>query len=181
MNTLVDFSLNFDSLWENLNKEVIAKQILVDIQKFQFNITQNDKDIPNNFGLYVFFIKPKEKYTSIEMLEKDWIVDDFSNYPKIIKKRFVTINQNEDWIPFYLGKSENVGKRIWEHLNHHKKHATYGLKLKERTEFKLKNEIEVGYWILPADEKTPKEIKQFIITNFECMIRKILKPWIGKQ
>ena len=100
---------------------------------------------------------------------------------KIIKKRFETNTQNEDWIPFYVGKSEKVGKRIWEHLNHHKKHATYGLKFNERSIFKLKNEIKVGYWLLPVDEKIPFEIKQFIITNFESVIRKKLNPWIGKQ
>ena len=66
-------------------------------------------------------------------------------------------------------------------MNHHKKHATYGLKLKERTEFKFKNEIKVGYWILPADAKTTKEIKHFIITNFDSIMRKRLNPWIGKQ
>jgi hypothetical protein len=181
MDKLQDFTLNINTLWEDLNKEAITKQILDDIQKSEFNISLNANDIPSQFGLYVFFIKPKEHYISIEMLEKDWLETEFSNYPKIIKKRFETNTQNEDWIPFYVGKSEKVGKRIWEHLNHHKKHATYGLKFNERSIFKLKNEIKVGYWLLPVDEKIPFEIKQFIITNFESVIRKKLNPWIGKQ
>jgi hypothetical protein len=137
--------------------------------------------IPNQFGLYVFYIKPKAKYLSIEMLEQDWINKEFSNYPKIIKKRFEANSENKEWIPFYIGKSEKVGKRISEHINHKKNHATYGLKLNDRIDFKLKNEIKVGYWLLSVNENTPIEIKQFIITNFERELRKKLNPWIGKQ
>jgi hypothetical protein len=48
-----------------------------------------------------------------------------------------------------------VGKRISEHINHKKNHATYGLKLNDRIDFKLKNEIKVGYWLLSVNENTP--------------------------
>jgi hypothetical protein len=181
MDKLLDFALNIDTLWGSINKEDITKQILDDIHKSEFNIALNIDHIPKQFGLYVFFIKPKEDYKYIEMIEKDWIDKEFSNYPKIIKKRFEANTKIEDWTPFYLGKSEKVGKRIWEHLNHHKNHATYGLKLNERNDFKSKNEIKVGFWLLPVDEKIPNEIKQFIITNFESKIREKLNPWIGKQ
>lgn len=181
MKTLVDFTLDFNKIWENLDKEVILKQILDDINKSQFNININSKAIPNQFGLYAFFIKPRTRYGSIKTLEDDWINQEFSNYPKIIKKRFERDSKKEEWIPFYIGKSEKVGKRILEHLNHQKNHATYGLKLKDRVDFKLKNEIKVGYWLLPENERTPVEIKQYIITNFEMVLRKKLNPWIGKQ
>lgn len=181
MDELLNLGLNINTLWEGLNKDDISMQILDDIQKSEFDISLNVPDIPYQFGLYMFFIKPKKKYTSIEMLEKDWINIEFSNYPKIIKKRFASNIVNEDWIPFYLGKSEKVGERIGEHLNHHKRHATYGLKLNERIDFKLKNDIKVGYWVLPVDDKTSNEIKQFIITNFERELRKRLNPWVGKQ
>ena len=144
MKTLVDFTLDLNKIWQNLDKEVILKQILDDINKSQFNIDLNSKAIPNQFGLYVFFIKPGTRYDSIKMLEDDWINLEFSNYPKIIKKRFETNSNIEEWIPFYIGKSEKLGKRISEHLNHQKNHATYGLKLYDRVDFKLKNEIKVG-------------------------------------
>jgi hypothetical protein len=111
-------------------------------------------------------------------IEKDLLKE---TYPKMIKKRFEINIQNEDWIPFYVGKSEKVRKRIWEHLNLDKKHATCGLKFNERSNFKLKNKINLGYCMFPVDEKIPSEIKQFIITNFESEIRKKLNPWIGKQ
>lgn len=181
MDNLIDFALNINLLWESLDKVSITNKILDDIQKSEFNITLNENHIPNEFGLYVFYIKPTTAYSSIEMLENDWIDEEFSNYPKIIKKRFEINAQNVEWIPFYIGKSEKIGKRIWEHLNHQKNHATYGLKLNDRVDFKLKNEIKVGYWLLPVDEKTPVEIKQYIITNFEKDLRKKLNPWIGKQ
>lgn len=181
MRSLNEIVEKIDSLWSELDKESIVNQILDEVFKNKSNISQNIDHIPNQFGLYIFFIKPKEEYTSIEMLAKDWIDGGFSNYPKIIKNRFEINTKMEDWIPFYLGKSEEVGKRIGEHLNHHKNHATYGLKFNERSDFKLKNEIKVGYWLLPVNEKIPCEIKQFIITNFEKEIRNRLNPWIGKQ
>jgi hypothetical protein len=181
MESLNKIVTKIDSIWSELDNESIVNQILDEILKNKIDLNQSIDNIPKQFGIYAFFIKPKEDYTSIEVLEKDWIDKGFSNYPKIIKKRFETKTKIEDSIPFYLGKSEKVGKRIWEHLHHHKNHTTYGLKLKERDTFKLKNEIKIGYWLLPVDEKIPNKIKQFIITNFESEIRKKLNPWIGKQ
>ena len=88
---------------------------------------------------------------------------------------------NEGWYCFYLGKGENIRNRVNEHITHGATHATYGLKLKERKIFLDTNEIEVGYWHLPEMPDVPREIKQFIITNFESRLRDELKPWIGKQ
>jgi hypothetical protein len=67
MNPLVDFSFDVDKLWGGLNKEHITNKILEDIQNSQFNINLNTNVIPNQFGLYVFYIKPQAKYLSIEI------------------------------------------------------------------------------------------------------------------
>lgn len=112
MKSLLDFAFDVDKLWGSLNKETITEHILEDIQSSQFNIDIGTKVIPNQFGIYVFYIKPKAKYISIEILEQDWINKEFLNYPKVIKKRFETSSDSEEWIPFYVGKSEKVGKRI---------------------------------------------------------------------
>lgn len=171
---------NINSLWNDLNTEFIIENILVDINNNRLDIEAKIDSIPNKFGIYIFFIKPKSSYSNIDDLSKDWVLNEFKNYPKIIKKRFESNSKQGNWHVFYIGKSEKIKTRISEHLTHHKNHATYGLKLSERTNFKSKNEIHVGYWIFP-DEKISNEVKQFFITNLERLLREKLNPWIGKQ
>jgi hypothetical protein len=180
MESLKKIISNIDSLWNDINKEIIIKNILSDINNNRIDIETKIDSIPNKFGIYIFFIKPKASYSNIDSLTNDWLVKDFSNYPKIIKSRFESNTKQDDWYTFYIGKSEKIGKRIYEHLTHHKSHVTYGLKLSERNNFKSKNEIQVGYWLFP-DEKISNEVKQFFITNFEKLLREKLNPWIGRQ
>ena len=150
-------------------------------KKTKYNYTCELLDIQNSFGIYAFFIKPKVKNGTIQELEKIWNSEGFDKFPKIIKKRYSTENGLDGWYNFYIGKSEKLQRRIFEHCDHHAKHPTYGLKLKERKEFLNNNEIQIGYWLLPEMPDADKKIKQFIITNLERALREEMQPWVGKQ
>lgn len=175
-----DFALNTSLEWENLDIEEILIVILDSINLSRSDLS-NEIEINNKFGIYAFFIRPNEVYKNCESVNKVWNIKPFKNFPKLIKKRFEQCEAENGWFPFYIGKSEKLGSRIKEHLNHPSQHTTYGLKLKERTEFLKNNQIEVGYWTLPEMEGVPREIRQFIITNLESRLREKMKPWIGKQ
>ncbi len=181
MTELIKFSSSVTEQWEGLAQSEILLEIRESFRKTKYNYTCESPDIPNEFGIYAFFIKPNTKNGTIEELEKIWNTDGFDKFPKIIKKRYSTANGNDGWYNFYIGKSEKLQRRIFEHCSHHPTHPTYGLKLKEREEFFKNNEIQIGYWLLPDMPEADKKIKQFIITNLESALREEMQPWIGRQ
>lgn len=141
------------------------------------------KEIKNQFGVYCFFIRYKaNKKITKKKFEDEWDKKGFKKYPKIIKDRYQYSNLNyKTFIPFYIGKSETIGKRIFEHINHSPKITTSGLKLKERSFLKDTLDIRVSWWKLPEIDVTDKSIKQFIITRIESKLRESIKPWVSKQ
>lgn len=181
MRNLHDFIKELNQTWQNINHTAITTEIISIIDRSKVAIEEfSTKTTSNSFGIYVFYIKPNSEYT-LKKLQKEWYLDSFTNYPKVVKTRFEKYTVKEDgWIPFYVGKSEKLFTRINEHLTHPKMHKTFGLKLLEREEFKKNNLIKVGFWSLNSVD-TPKEINQFVITHYEKEIRQILNPWIGKQ
>ncbi len=180
--SLREFAEKLDQQW----KFILNENILEEIQESLLNSRNKEvkelKNLRNDFGIYAFYIKPKEKYSCVEDLVKAWNIDGFKKYPKVVKKRFEVQEPYEaGWFSLYIGKGEKLKNRIEEHLYHHSTHATYGLKLKERKQFLDDHEIEIGFWYLPEMPRVSREIKQFIITNLESGLRNRLKPWIGKQ
>jgi hypothetical protein len=91
-------------------------------------------------GIYLFEIK-----NSKLLFFQDWIKDFENNFkipkhnypqnwaPNINKSRTKKYsNEKVSWIPLYLGKSENIKKRINEHLDSNIGKAPSALKLKQR-------------------------------------------------
>ncbi len=160
--------------------EYLRENNITSIEDFDEN---HKKEIKNQFGVYCFFIRLKTNKTlNKDKFEKEWNNEDFIKYPQIIKDRynFSELN-NKTFIPFYIGKSEELGKRIFQHINHSPQITTYSLKLKEREFLKETLDIRVSWWKLPKIDTDDKSIKQFIITRIESQLRKELKPWVGKQ
>lgn len=175
--------LAFNTAWDKVD---LGKQIPSIINKLNIikhsisNVNYNA--IKNDFGIYVFYIKPQKEYT-LAALQDDWEEKEYSKYPKVIQKRFLKHNDIElgREYPFYIGKSEVLSKRIAQHITHSGKTATYSLKLEGRKEFNAEN-ITFSYWKLPDELKDCSiEIKQFIITQIESKLREKLNPWVGKK
>ncbi len=179
---LETFAYELNEKWKKLPKVDILKNIEEHVHNSRSKNFADLHDLKNDFGIYVFFIKPGKYFSNTEQLEKLWNLDGFKKYPKIVKKRFM-MQQCCDagWFTFYIGKGEKLKNRVQEHINHNATHATYGLKLKDRKQFLKENDIEIGYWHLPEMREVPREIKQFIITNMESALRDEMLPWIGKQ
>ena len=176
------FANDVNKKWKAFPKVQALERIIEDIQNSRNSKLEELTDLKNDFGIYVFFIKPSIPFSNAEQLEKLWKEEGFKNYPQIVKKRFEAQECCEaGWFNLYVGKGENLKRRVEEHLNHHSNHATYSLKLKERKVFLNENEIEIGFWHLPPMPEVPREIKQFIITNMESQLRDKMQPWIGKQ
>ncbi|WP_445722593.1 GIY-YIG nuclease family protein [Flavobacterium sp.] len=176
--TLNDFTNKFEQNFKatftgNFTEEVIT-------YAFQNKVKTTNLCFKNEFGIYIFFIKSDLKWKDYKDLEQKWKEKDFIKIPKAIKGNYDKSLLIENYIPFYIGKSENILKRVKEHLEHDKSKATYGMKLANRKHFKL-SDFEIGYWQLDLDPSFSKEIKQFIITTIEQKIREKLKPLIGKK
>ena len=187
MKELETFTKDFDRLWAKTQTTMLSNNTLDNIERHLLN---NQQSIGSNqyttlnkkFGIYIFYIKPKQTYNYKSLCE-DWRQSNYDRYPKVIKKTF---NQYQDidtekWYPLYIGKCQNLGKRLLEHITHRDKKSTYSLKLNGRAQFSSDN-VTYSFWELPHTVMTDsKEIKQFILTQLEYQLRRKINPWIGKQ
>lgn len=134
-------------------------------------------------GIYFFEIKKDDKFQSFDAWCKDfqdkWIKDIITKTPKIATGRLKASSQSEEinsleWIPFYIGKSEKIKKRVIEHITKPISSTTSALKLIERkslhgVEFRLSViEIDTDYYDL-------------VMHKIEQVLRNKFNPIIGKQ
>ena len=164
-----------------LNKEV-ESIVLEDICEFSIS-EANDKIPFNNMnykGIYLFEIKNDCRFTDFDSWVANFI-DQWEqkkyryNFTSNIRKvRIAKHKELPDWIPLYIGKSRNVGKRVYEHIHKELEKRTYALKLKARTNlkdhtFRLKTiEIEVHNY-------------DSILPKIEWQLRNRINPILGKQ
>lgn len=187
MEFLNDFISDFYDIWHDAEKQLdqelgnISCELLTNC--FPISDTTYEK-YSKKWGVYIFTITPK-KQLSLEELTLLW--DETGNgyvkYPRVCKKRFlksITVSKGEYIL--YVGKSEDIGGRIKEHITQEKNKTTYGLKLNKR---KILEESSIAYnfWLLPDSIQVHKSkpVKQFLITQLESKLRHRLNPWIGKQ
>ncbi len=135
--------------------------------------------IPHSKGIYLFEIKKEPSTLSFDKwmseIQKKWETEPIRNSPKVTQKyKEKHTNSLDGWIPFYLGKSEKIMKRIKEHLSLDSDSSTYALKLKARSKFHKETfrlsfiEIETEYYDL-------------VMHKIEYELRKQYNPIIGKQ
>lgn len=144
-----------------------------------------DLDIEkNSWGVYVFYIEPKEPIETYERLCELWITDSKDNKlmsPKPIKGRFNLIGCDTPAC-FYLGKSENLRHRISQHIHQKTAASTYGLKLSAHDRLHENNLFSYSYCTLKVNPgKEYYESMKFLLVTLESHLRRDLKPLIGKQ
>jgi len=52
---------------------------------------RNQLQVQDQFGIYIFFFKDNNKFTSYKELEQLWIEEHFIKYPKAIKKTLLFV------------------------------------------------------------------------------------------
>ena len=81
-----------------------------------------------------------------------------------------------NWTSLYLGKSENVQRRVRDHVTLGADKRTFGLKLHARKEKMAQHRFRVTYLCFDGFDG-----QQFVLTTLQREIRKRLHPIVGRQ
>lgn len=112
----------------------------------------------------------------IEEFRLEWEHDDFFKKftPNFKLKRIAQHRHLNEWMPLYLGKSKNVGKRVLEHINLGLDKTTYALKLKARPCMRNRR-FRLHTLQLPVKNYN------LIVPALESALRDEFHPLVGKQ
>ena len=180
-----EFVVHLEKKWSVIEEKVFAEIIL----KFENN--NNFKEINfadryiepfgNNYGVYVFKVFDKDKFT-LENFENIWKSESKNyNCPRIIRTRFSKIVDPKKTNVLYVGKSEKLFYRIKQHCFDRNESKTYGLKLSNKLQLHDIVSIKYCYFEFKELKNIDKNIAQFIITSIEKKLRNYFEPWIVKQ
>jgi hypothetical protein len=164
---------------QNIIDHIQNNKILIDKDYKEFKV----ENIPSkSWGIYVFYIHPSETLEKYKALEYLWhTANGKLNSPKAIKGKFEKLEKDEPAC-FYVGKSEDLSKRISQHIHQKTNPSTYGLKISEHDKLHKDYKFSFSYYILK--EKPSKEIKdamKCLLVTLESNLRHQMKPLIGKQ
>ena len=151
------------------------------VHEFVLNEDTGRIDIPKKIGLYLFEIDTNglEDYNKwVEHFITKWQDEKYKKYfvPNSRKSRLEHHRNKpiEKWMPLYLGKTNNLGGRINQHIFHELKKPTTALKLKARTNL-YGERFRVKY--LTLDIQNWREILPIL----ERALRDKVNPILGRQ
>lgn len=154
------------------------------IEQKQFVLSESNVDLLNlNYsGVYLFEIEVSEENVDfinwLTSFREKWESDVYyKKFTPSIKNKRIVHHMNKKmnrWIPLYIGKSRNISKRIYEHINLPIDKTTFALKLRSRKnlhgiKFKVST-IEIN--VINYDS---------IVSLIEINLRNRLNPIVGKQ
>lgn len=156
----------------------------------KYKVSDTEVAVPyDGAGIYVFWASLDQtnknnvnfiKKLLVDFLDKwDEPVEEIKYFPKSNKtrmKKTLESFESGNMIPFYLGKSKNVSKRIEQHLYLEPHKKTYSLKLSSRTQLLENVDFEITW--LPLGVKSSE---YFLVSRIEALLREHLNPIIGKQ
>src|SRR5689334_8313445 len=106
--TLQQFALQLDRNYNDTFTTNFIEDILTHTTA---NLTIIDNiELPNDFRIYVFFLKTETYFDSFDDLVGLWNEREFEKFPKAIKGNFDKCKLQNGFLPFYVGKSENLAK-----------------------------------------------------------------------
>jgi len=155
------------------------------VPKCEFTLENCNISIPWNDikgkGVYFIEIKNNGNFNDfnswVENFRIEWEAliykDKFVSNLK--KKRIIGQGTKfDEWIPLYIGKSNNISGRVWEHIHKRLDQKTFALKLNAREHAK-KETFRLSVIQIPTDNYN------MIMPVIENTLRKKLNPIIGKQ
>lgn len=156
---------------------------LIDSLEFEYLCRLDEEDLiasQSYSGLYLIEVEAKDEYKKLESwisnFVNKWDLPEYKNKftSTTKKKRIEKHRELKEWMPVYLGKSKNVGKRILEHINLPMDKPTFALKIKERGDMR-QSSFRVS--VIKLNVKN----YQFIAPPLESWMRDRINPIVGKQ
>lgn len=186
--TIEEFDNNISDYVCRLKNDI--KNIRFNIEKGTTFIISDELNTQNLFenkkqkGVYLFELNLDNPYligtkraTKIKNFAEAWSKKKNDSFfsSSVIKKRLkLRRDFNEQWLPLYIGKSQDLYSRIKEHIDLSTNKNTYAMKLRHRTnlyglEFRVSTiEINIVNY-------------NFIVPHIEHSLREEYNPLIGKQ
>lgn len=185
-NTLKNLAL----LSQKLNNENLLSEITGYLHENKFIVDIEDTswvdDVPRSKGIYYFEIEfPESKKSWNERIQgfgdnwNSWKSEVIGKSPQYFAKKGKKAAGNagiDNWIPFYLGKRDNIKSRIKEHIIGPTNDDTTALRLKSKKS-KLRG---YGFRLSYVEFNLTKEEYCFIDT-LEKSLRLFINPIIGRQ
>jgi len=155
---------------------------------FSLDVEFNGPLLDDN-GIYLFWVKIPtclvEREKALDHVLKVWDGERVHlgviKYPKVVKKRAretLLSNKENEWVPLYIGKTENLAKRVAEHIDLSSDKATYSMKLRASRDLFSKHKWEFAVSTISFGKLGDA---YYLCEIVESELRKILKPVIGKQ
>ena len=166
------------SIWK------LAKQIKMRAKPLDLKAKNETLSIESAPGLYYFEAKFNfQDFNKLEEFGNKWGVIRKTKEPKGVSRYYPERAKHHKkrlkrygFIPFYLGKREDISNRIIGHLDGIKESGTYSLKLRSRPEI-IKG-ITFRYSYINFDLENDS---YFGVELLERELREIFNPIIGKQ
>ena len=169
------------SLIETENISTIVSELHSNCEPLNLKNNILIDNLPTAKGLYVFYAK----YEKLLEFGKKWGVLRDKNAPENcprfhkgnsnLKKNKNLLFQNQ-YIPFYLGKSEKIQDRVLCHVDTTLDKTVYALKLRTRDNILKDIVFKLGYVEFDIADDS-----YFCIELLEKEVRKTLRPIVGKQ
>jgi hypothetical protein len=167
--SLTKLFMNFEALANELNFQVICE--------LSDDTTIEKQNYP---GIYKIDIKNHGIYENvtdwIKWFKDNWEHDDYHRKftPNTKKKRIAAHSKLEEWIPLYIGKSNNIAGRVWEHNNLQLEKPTSALKLRERKNM-ARHTFRLSTICIKVDNY------DLIMPRIEQFLRDRHNPILGRQ
>ncbi len=191
--------ISMRNLIESLNllsgiREQITKKEIIDSLESQLCSTNRTLDVFGEIdelnlselpGIYYFEarfpFKTQKKFNEFgdkwgRYRAKEKLPIGISRFYENRASRHLKTVESEGFVPFYLGKAQNIEARIVEHLNGSTTSDTYSLKLKSRPKIIEGIEFKISYIELDINIDA-----YFGVELLERSLRERLNPIIGKQ
>ena len=159
-------------------KKILSKRFIYVNKDFDLDL------VPKNPGIYYF----EASFRNFLYDEDMKFVDAFSNLwdetseninvSALNKKRIKNYDsriQSNEWVPFYLGKEQNLNSRLEQHIFSPTNNSTYALRLVDRG---LIDTIDFRVTFVPINLYGPQYRN---MQDLESGLRKLILPIVGKQ
>jgi len=173
---------------DEFQRDSFVDEIVVELRHDPITVLEKGKrtkrkvNFPKEPGLYLFEINLRVTPTA-ELLTKfgnKWNTDRIQAgtsprfYPGKVNKALTA--RDADWVPFYLGKEENIKKRVSQHIAGPNNKKTSALRLQDNATLFKEADLRVGY----AQIAIPKDL-HFLLGLIEKAVRSRLNPIVGRQ